>query len=158
MGETKVKGSDLPRTAEEELPSARQVADRLDIMAIRIEHEGCIVVGMVVGPNSWCAVVARTGGQCGGIKGIHRLPVFRSEGNVEAAFPGVAIPNPELGPPIRTIAAMGAAAGHLPRDFLLHRIAERCENPVVEGTGMSIITNRKAEMVDHCILPEQRLW
>jgi hypothetical protein len=38
--------------------SLRRVADRFDVVAIGIEHEGAVIIGMIMRTNARCAVVA----------------------------------------------------------------------------------------------------
>lgn len=60
------------------------MADGLDVMAIRIESEGGVVVGVIVGSQARFAIVGSAGDQRRRIKSIDRLPAGRLESNVGA--------------------------------------------------------------------------
>ena len=54
----------------------------LDIVAVEIEDERTVVVGMVVLAHTGCAEVASSGGDGGGVKSIDLGSVSRGEGDV----------------------------------------------------------------------------
>jgi len=45
--------------------SGRFMTDRFDVMAIRIEHECAVIVGVIVWPQTRSAIVAAAGRRCG---------------------------------------------------------------------------------------------
>ena len=58
------------------------VTARFDIVAIFIEDEGPIIIGMVGWPQARLAVIAPARCKGGAIKGVHPCPVARGEGCV----------------------------------------------------------------------------
>ena len=72
------------------------MADGLDVVAVRVEHE-CPVVGRVIDlARARSAVVAPAGGQGGRVEGVHGGPVLDPEGHVRAAVrPAAALADPE---------------------------------------------------------------
>ena len=59
------------------------VEHRLDVVPVRIEHEGRVVAGVVVAFTRR-AVVAPARGERGAMEGLHRLAIGRLEGQVHA--------------------------------------------------------------------------
>jgi hypothetical protein len=59
----------------------RAMADRFDVVAIRVEHKGG-VVARVIGAFTRRAMVATTCGECGLIEGLHRGLIRGLEGEV----------------------------------------------------------------------------
>ena len=60
--------------------------NRLDVVAIRIEHEGAIVVRMVVRPQARRAVVLAAGRERGAMEGVDRGAVLGGEAEVQAGL------------------------------------------------------------------------
>jgi hypothetical protein len=58
------------------------MAHRLDVVAIGIEDEGGIIVGMIVRPQARIAIVSAAGMKCGSVEGIDTRSVAGSDGNV----------------------------------------------------------------------------
>jgi hypothetical protein len=73
----------LPRS--EHHWALRRMADRLDAMAVRIQHEGAVIIGVVVRPKPRRAIVAPAGGERRSVKGENRRSVGRSEAEMGAA-------------------------------------------------------------------------
>ena len=46
------------------------MADRLDAMTVEIQHEGTVIVGMILWPESWRAIVAPSTLKRGDVKQI----------------------------------------------------------------------------------------
>ena len=53
--------------------SLRLVAHRFDIIAVGIEDEGAVIIGMIVRPEPRFAIVAPAGGECHAMEFIDRL-------------------------------------------------------------------------------------
>ena len=64
----------------------RQVRDGLDIVAIRIEHEGSVIIGVIVRPQPRRAVVTGTGGYSSVIKRHNLFAIFGRKGDVQASL------------------------------------------------------------------------
>ena len=63
-------------------PSARLVADRLDVVAIGVEHERSVVVGVVDLAHPRPPLSVAAGRERGGVEGIDHLPVLGGERDV----------------------------------------------------------------------------
>ena len=59
------------------------VVDDLDVMAVRVEHEGAVIARVVHGALAWGAVVLVARGERGGVEGPHRSVRVRGEGEVD---------------------------------------------------------------------------
>ena len=72
------------------------VADNLDVVAVRIEDVGAVVVRVIDLPNARLAVVDAACLEPGGVERVNRRAVLGGEGDVQAARPSVgALPDPE---------------------------------------------------------------
>src|SRR5829696_7001992 len=71
------------------------MADRFDVVAVRIEDEGPVVVRMILGPESGTTVVApaRRDGRL--MEGLHCRMVISGEGDVDGV-PWLALDDPEV--------------------------------------------------------------
>ena len=70
------------RAGDATQPLAGVVADRLHVVAVRIEHEGAVVALVVGGPQARGAVVDAARRDCRLVEGIDGLGVRRGEGDV----------------------------------------------------------------------------
>jgi len=61
-----------------------RVTDRLDAMAVGIEHEGAVIVGVILRPEPRRAVVAPAGGERRRMERAHRRAVGRTEAEMRA--------------------------------------------------------------------------
>src|SRR5687768_4400378 len=61
------------------------LADRFDVVAVRIDEERGEVAGAVVGAQPGLAVVLAAGLEPGGMEALDRFAVLRAEGDVRAA-------------------------------------------------------------------------
>src|SRR5262249_28445770 len=129
--------------------SLRRVADRFDVVAVEIEHEGTVVAGMVVRPQAWCTVVATARSESGLEEVTHRGPALGRERAVRRGRCLAVAADPELG-----LAALAEAAGPdlalgLLRPDLHHQgDPERCQRRNVEGLGAPVVGNSEADMID----------
>src|SRR4051794_26604607 len=85
---------------------ARRVADRLDVVAVRVEDEGAVVSRVIVGAYAGGAIVLAAGGEGGGVEGVHRRAVGRGEGHVGGGLAPAAAADPEE----RTLVAVAGEA------------------------------------------------
>lgn len=58
--------------------------DGFQPVAVRISDEGCVIGRAIVRPWSWRPAIGSAGGQRSGMKPIHRITIWRIEGQVEA--------------------------------------------------------------------------
>ena len=86
----------------------RAVADRLDVVAVRVEDERAVVVRVVDLANAGPAVVAAAGRERGCMEGVHRLAILGRERHVHAAV-RAAVPPPD--PEEREVVAEPATSG-----------------------------------------------
>src|SRR5690349_8309285 len=73
------------------MPELRLLMDSFELVAVRINHEGCVVGGAVVWPQSRWTVVLPARRQRSRMKSIDRLAARRVEGKVKAGTgrPGI---------------------------------------------------------------------
>src|SRR5262245_598005 len=71
-------------------PSLGLVTHGLDVVTVRIEHEGAVVVGVVVGPQTWGAVVPAARCYGGLVKGVHRGARGHAKCNVDGRIDRIA--------------------------------------------------------------------
>ena len=58
------------------------MADRLDIVAVGVQHEGAIVIGVILRPETRRAIVATARRHGGLMKGVDLGPVAGDKGDV----------------------------------------------------------------------------
>jgi hypothetical protein len=118
------------------------VADRLDVVAVRIKDEGPIVARVVLGPESGTTVVASARRDSHLVEGLHGRAVLGGEGDVEGVT-WLALTNPEvrfaLAPEPR-----GSVAG-------LHDqlVAERGEGLLVEALAPLEVRDGDPYVIQH---------
>src|SRR5262245_33964190 len=93
------------------------MADGLDIVAVGIEDEGAVIVGMIMRPDARRAVVSAACRDRRAIKGVDGGPVRRCEGDVDMIAERSARADPEFRLAGRPEAGGAFAAGLLPRDL-----------------------------------------
>src|ERR1700730_11336094 len=77
--------------------SLRQVANGLDIVAVRIEDERTIVIGMVIWAYSWLSIVPAAGGDRCIMKLVDGCAIRRRKGDMGTCLRGLSPPDPEEG-------------------------------------------------------------
>src|ERR1700728_4863291 len=93
------------------------VAHRFDVVAIRIEHECTVVVGVIFRPQTWGAMVAPAGGERRAVKGIDLRTAGDSKGEVDCRHIGATAADPEIRLGRHTKSRKGAGAGHPGRNL-----------------------------------------
>src|SRR5665213_1234624 len=73
------------------------VANSLDVVAIRIEHERPVIVGVIMRAQSRRAVVRAAGRERGLVKPVDGFPVRRGEGDMGASLQNALMADPEEG-------------------------------------------------------------
>ncbi len=123
-------GGDQPNPTAHRMPSlGREMADGLDIVPVRIDDEGTVVVRVVLGPNP--RLVEHLGPTCdGGIEeGLNRGSVGGAEGDVRfaEAVAGLLRADPEVGHRWNAVSDGRTAIFHDPcaTDRGEHRVVER---------------------------------
>ena len=61
------------------------MAHGLDIVAVGVEHEGAVIVGVIMGAQARRPVVLGAGGESGAIEGVDRLSGLGGESDVDMA-------------------------------------------------------------------------
>src|SRR6185369_1539099 len=124
--------------------SRRPVADRFDIIAVRIENEGAVIGRMILRPQARCAVVGAAGGHGGTMEGIDRGPVLGRKGHMQMAFQPFRSGDPEEG-----LAGGAEAHGLAFRHLLDDADAERCQRLLVESLGAAKIGDAETHVIEH---------
>ena len=73
----------------------RRVADPLDVVAIGIEHEGAVIVRVILRPQSRCAIVLAAGRERGAVEGVDRGAILGGDRNVKNAPQSAFTADPE---------------------------------------------------------------
>src|SRR5581483_7857747 len=127
------------------------MADGLDVVAVGVEHEGGVVIGMVMRAQARRAVVPRAGGDRRCVEGIDLGAVARGEGDMDAplACGAEAFADPEERLALSPEADRRAASGLLVGDSHDDADAERGERLQIELGRPGQMADRDADMVDH---------
>src|SRR5271168_5075846 len=74
------------------------MADGLDVVAVRVEDEGTVIVRMILRAQARRAIIASAGSERGGVERAHLRLVLRGESHVDRAgwFAAAADPEPAL--------------------------------------------------------------
>src|SRR5258706_14296864 len=118
----------------------RLVANGFDIVSVRIDDEGAVVVWMVNVPDPRCTVVFAAGRKRRFVEFSHLLAVGGGERNVDRTTRLLIRPKPELGFARKLGSARSAEPGP-PLDFGDQLNAERRERRCVESFALRIVCN-----------------
>src|SRR5215210_1068138 len=89
--------------------ASRAMEDGLDVVAVRIQHEGPVVARVVELADAGRAVVGAAGGERRRVERVDRLAVLDPERNVHAAVgPATALRDPEEGEVVAEAADVGS--------------------------------------------------
>ena len=72
------------------------MAYHFNVVTVEIEHEGAVVVRVVVRPRAGRAVVAAAGAERRGVEGIHQRARLDPEGHVQWRAVGRTLGHPEV--------------------------------------------------------------
>jgi hypothetical protein len=121
------------------------VADGLDVVAVRVEHVGAVVVRVVDLAHAGAAVVRPARRQRGGVERVHGGSVRDGKRDVYA---GVRRPAPGGDPEERLAVAAEAAD---PGERLHQQLeAQRRQRLRVEGLAALVVGDVDSQMVEHC--------
>ena len=125
------------------------MADRLDVVAVRVEHEAGVVMRVVDEPDARRAVVRAAGGQRGAMECIHALAAVCAEGDVDAWLERCPFDEPELPGrvierPQRRFAVADGIAEVAPR-----HMAEGGQHGFVEALAAGEVRDLEAGVIDH---------
>ena len=135
------------------------MADRFDVVAVRVEDKGAVVVGMTVRPRARRPVFASPGRQGGPVKRVHRGAILGREGDVQGAGQGPAAADPEIRAAPGTIAEMGLTA-RLFRRYRQHQFdPQGRQGGVVKSLGARHVADGQTDMVQHgCLSFDQATY
>jgi len=128
------------------------VADRFDVVAVGIEYEGAVVVGVILRAQPRPAVVLAAGGDGGAIEGVDGGAVLGGDGDVNAAIEAALVADPEIGLSVGAEAGSDVSAAGL-WDLHDERVAERRQRSLVESFRSFVVGYRNSDVVQHCDLP-----
>src|ERR1700684_2848777 len=131
------------RPGHEKLTLLRQVADGLDVVAVRIEHEGAVIILMVVGPWARPAIVLAACRDRCRVKSIDGGASARGEANVRACLRAWARSNPEKGLWLDAIAAEALILGIEPR------YPQGTQRAIVELPRPLDVADAKRDVIQH---------
>jgi hypothetical protein len=123
------------------------VTDRLDVVAVGVEHKRAVVAGVIARPEARRAVVGSARGEGGGVKCVDGLPVRGRERQVERRC-RIAGPDEEV-----DAARRAPADRSLDLDLL---DAERRQRSAVELLARLEVANREREVVDEDVCRDGR--
>jgi hypothetical protein len=72
------------------------VADNFDVVAVGIEDECAVVIRMVLGSQSWCAVVSSSRSKGGLMKGIHQRTFSDLKGSMNTRIVWFPLSDPKI--------------------------------------------------------------
>ncbi len=135
------------------------MADRLDVMAVRITHKGGIVVRVVMRPQPRGTVIGGARRHRGGVKGIDGIPVVCRDRDVQRRRRLSFRPDPEIGLAVATETGGSGTALRL-RGGRLHyqHVAERRQGGRVEAFRRLIVAHTATEVIDHRKLLQAMGW
>jgi hypothetical protein len=128
------------------------MADGFDVVAVRVEGEGAVIVGVVVGAQPWLTVVLPTLSQGRGMEGIHSGAILGTKGDMPWRRRTAGLDDPEGEVARRTKGAhplgreVDIPLGHH-LDLLRH--AQRGEYGTIEVAGRQIVAGIGTEMINH---------
>src|SRR4029453_3475989 len=118
-------------------------------MAVEIEHEGPVVVLVIMRAQAGLAIVLAAGGDCRPVEGVDRGPGGRRKGHMDGpAIQAFGLADPEERLEIRTEADRGTVARLFGRDLYDDRDAERRQRLEVELGRAGDGAHRDADVVD----------
>ncbi len=86
------------------------MADRFYVTAFGVEDEGAVIVRVVMRAHARRAIVLAAGRDRGGVKPVDRGAIRGGEGNMQRAFRGLSVADPEEGPDVAVTGEGRAAA------------------------------------------------
>lgn len=118
------------------------MADRLEVVAVGVDHEGSVIVRVIVRSQARHAVVSGTGDQCGLVEGVNSGVIRRRQGHMDARRLRVRGADPESG---RTVSAKARAAlpGRQPG------VTQRRQGRLVKARERVELCGPKSNMVEH---------
>src|ERR1700726_4579332 len=131
---------------------------RLDVVAIGIEHEGTVIMRMIVWAKSGLAVVACAGAKGGRMEGIDLRARARFESDMKPPAERAARADPELRPRLAPEPRMRVPARLLRRYLDDQLEAERLERLFVEGKRAFEIADGKADVIEHGTFQRPRTY
>ena len=129
------------------------MANRFDIVAIEVDDEGAIVVGVIVRSQARRAIVAPSGRERGAIKRVGVGSGACGEGDVSAALRSVARPDPEKRLSRRAKPGVRLCAGLRRGKFIKQGDSEWGKRADVESLGAFDVRDGQSDVIQHVPLP-----
>ena len=118
------------------------MADGLDVVAVRVEDEGAVVVRVVDLADTRSAVVGPAGGERGGVEGVNQVASIHAERHVDARLrAAVSLRDPEEGKVVPKPADLGDRLHD-------HAQPERLERALVEGPAGLVVGDVQSDVVE----------
>src|ERR1700722_3815789 len=129
--------------------SSRLVTDYFDIVTVRVEHKGSVVMLVIMRPVAGSAVVAPSRGKGRLIKRVDERSASHTESNVHVGLVRGSRADPEIG--FRGLAESGdvRASRHRPGKLHQQGITDGLQRRAVKRLAGFEVTHRNASMVDH---------
>src|SRR5262245_11790825 len=123
------------------------MTDRLNIVTIKIQHEGPIVVRMVLGAQPWRPIVTTNRGQGRVVKGIDQGAAAHLKRNMTWRFIRGALANPEIRFLRFAKPCHVSVPRHRSREFHEERVPQRSQRPGVKLLTFAEVTYYDTRMV-----------
>src|SRR3954451_13281073 len=127
----------------------RRVANRLDVVAVRVEHEGAVIGRVIMRPNAGRPVVAPARRDRRLVELVHRGAVLCQDRDMHRLVQRALAADPEIRLAVGAEAGGRIVSGLLLRDLHDQAVAERGQCLGVERLGALIVGDRESHMVDH---------
>ena len=126
------------------------MAHRLDVVAVGIEDECRVIIGVIVRPQAGSAIVSPAGPKCGNVESVDTRAVGRGDGDVQGLMKSAFAADPEVRLAGPAEACCGSPAFRLRTVHFHHKlITEWRKRLRVEVFRTRVVRNRKADMIDH---------
>ena len=129
--------------------SLRLVTHGLDVVTVRIEHKGAIVVGVVLRPQTRRAVVLAACRYRRLVKGVHCCARGDSKRNMDRRCDRFALADPEIGPVRMAEACTFLLTLTRGRQLDHARMAGGCERLRIEGLAFRVVSHDDTQVINH---------
>ena len=125
----------------------RQMANRFDVVTIRVKDERPIVVRMIMRAHSRWPVISSPGRERFGVERVHGFSISAGESDMDACLTLASEADPEKGFPVGSVARKGFTLG------IEALNAERTQRLVIEFFRPLNIANANGYVIQHIDLP-----
>src|SRR6266852_1379682 len=138
--------------------SPGRVAYGFDVVAVGIEHEGAVIIRVVMGADAGRPVIASARGHRRLVESVNGGAVLRNDGDMQRLVQSAFAADPEIRLAIGAKTGRGIMSGLFLRYFHDEAVAKRRQRLCVESLRALIIGNRKTDVVDHQYLLRFEGW